>query len=282
MSGAAVLVAVAAAISLWPIGVPVRRLDVATGRSSRSSRRVVLRGRPAGVDRWVVGGLSCVLGVVAVVGVLAGVAAGLATATVLRRRRHRRRDRVREAELDAVLDAVTVMVAELSVGAHPARACRQAAEDLARRMPAPGVAPTLEVVTAMAGRAELGGDVAAGLASTGGHQADAWARIGVAWSTAEQHGLPMADLVQSVRDDLVARRRFAERTRAGLAGARATAAVLAGLPVLGVLLGEAMGAHPVSVLLGGELGGMLLAAGVGLVVLGLWWTERITAKVMTP
>jgi tight adherence protein B len=92
----------------------------------------------------------------------------------------------------------------------------------------------------------------------------------------------MADLVQSVREDLVARRRFAERTRAALAGARATATVLAGLPVLGVLLGEAMGARPVAVLLGGGLGGILLVVGVTLVVAGLAWTRRITEKVMTP
>jgi tight adherence protein B len=279
MSAAALLLALAATVALWPVGVPRDRLDAATGERRPRSR---VRRSVSRLDRWVVGGCACVVGALVVVGASAGVAAGIATAAVLRGRRRRRRERARDAELDAVLDAVTVIVAEMSVGAHPARACRQAADDLARRTQSDGVAPTLEVVTAMAGRAELGGDVAAGLRSVGGERSQAWSRVGVAWSTAEQHGLPMADLVQSVRDDLVARRRFAERTRASLAGARATSTVLAGLPVLGILLGEAMGARPLAVLLGGGLGGILLVVGVVLVVAGLWWTERITAKVMSP
>lgn len=279
MTGAALLLSLAALIALWPVGVPRSRLGTT---APRSPGRDGLPRRGTRVDSWVIAGFACVVGALVVVGAAAGVAAGIATAAVLRHRRRRRRDRAREAELDAVLDAVTVIVAEMSVGAHPARACRQAADDLARRPTTEGVAPTLEVVTAMAGRAELGGDVAAGLQSVGGDRSQAWNRIGVAWRTAEQHGLPMADLVQSVRDDLVARRRFAERTRASLAGARATSAVLAGLPVLGVLLGEAMGARPVAVLLGDGLGGILLVVGVVLVVGGLAWTRRITEKVMTP
>ncbi|GAA1907839.1 type II secretion system F family protein [Williamsia serinedens] len=278
MTAAALWMSLAAVVALWPVGVPRRRVHAATGDDGRPGAR----GRSSRIDGWVVGGCACAVGSLVVVGTAAGVAAGIVTAAVLRHRRRRRRERARDAELDAVLDAVTVIVAEMSVGAHPARACRQAADDLARRPSAEGVAPTLEVVTAMAGRAELGGDVAAGLQSVGGERSHAWARIGVAWRTAEDHGLPMADLVQSVRDDLVARRRFAERTRAALAGARATAAVLAGLPVLGVLLGEAMGARPVAVLLGGGLGGILLVVGVTLVVAGLAWTQRITDKVMTP
>ncbi|WP_299572970.1 type II secretion system protein F [uncultured Williamsia sp.] len=279
MTGAALLMSLAALVALWPVGVPRSRLDATV---STPTVRSGLRRRPTRVDSWVVGGCACVAGALVVVGAAAGVAAGIATAAVLRQRRRRRRDRARDAELDAVLDAVTVIVAEMSVGAHPARACRQAADDLARRASTDGVAPTLDVVTAMAGRAELGGDVAAGLQSVGGDRSQAWHRIAVAWRTAEEHGLPMADLVQSVRDDLVARRRFAERTRASLAGARATSAVLAGLPVLGVLLGEAMGAGPIAVLLGGGLGGILLVVGVVLVVAGLAWTRRITEKVMTP
>lgn len=279
MTGAALLLSLAALIALWPVGVPRSRLDATVPTPSRVNR---LRLRRSRVDSWVIGGCACVVGALVVVGAAAGIAAGIATAAILRHRRRRRRDRAREAELDAVLDAVTVIVAEMSVGAPPARACRQAADDLARRGSTDGGASTLEVVTAMAGRAELGGDVAAGLESVGGDRSQAWSRIGVAWRTAEQHGLPMADLVQSVRDDLVARRRFAERTRASLAGARATSTVLAGLPVLGVLLGEAMGARPIAVLLGGGLGGILLVVGVLLVVGGLAWTRRITEKVMTP
>src|SRR5699024_11225229 len=75
-----------------------------------------------------------------------------------------------------------------------------------------------------------------------------------AWRLAEQHGLGMADLLETVRDDLTARRDHARRIDAGMAGARATAAVLAALPALGIALGQPMGAAPLSVLLGGGIG----------------------------
>ncbi|GAA2056976.1 type II secretion system F family protein [Williamsia deligens] len=279
MSGAVVFLAVAAVVCLWPVAVPTRRLSAVTP-APVDGLAGFRRFLPA--DSWVVGGAVVVLGSLLVVGVSAGIAAGVATSAVVRRRRSRRADRARDRELDAVLDAVTVIVAELSVGAHPALACRQAAEDVNRRTPDDRVDSVADVVTGMAGRAELGGDVAAGLDAVDGAASQTWSRIAVAWRTADHHGLPMADLLQSVREDLVARRRFAERTRAALAGARATAIVLAGLPVLGIGLGQAMGAGPVAILLGGGLGGILLVVGVVLVVTGLWWTERITAKVLSP
>ena len=49
-----------------------------------------------------------------------------------------------------------------------------------------------------------------------------------------------------------------------MAGARTTAAVLAGLPVLGIGLGQLIGADPSSFLLSGGAGGWLLVIGVAL------------------
>jgi tight adherence protein B len=64
-----------------------------------------------------------------------------------------------------------------------------------------------------------------------------------------------------------------------LAGARTTAAVLAGLPVLGILFGELLGAHPLRFLLSGGAGGWLLVAGATLGCCGLMWSDRITGRV---
>lgn len=64
-----------------------------------------------------------------------------------------------------------------------------------------------------------------------------------------------------------------------MAGARATAAILAGLPVLGVLLGQLIGAQPLRFLLGGHAGGWLLVVGTMLVCGGLLWSDRITDRV---
>jgi tight adherence protein B len=214
--------------------------------------------------------------VLVAVGISAGIAASMASgmAYLLYRARHREREVA--AELAALLAALEVMIAELRVGAHPAHACRQAAEDTSG-VRGSAVAETLSM---MAGRSTLGGDVAGGIEKADVRDREAWSRMAVAWRTAEQYGLPIAELLTSVRSDLLARSRFRERTRAALAGAKATAMVLALLPVLGIGLGQAIGASPLSVLLGGGLGGVLLVVGTALVCAGLFWSRRIVGKVV--
>jgi tight adherence protein B len=64
----------------------------------------------------------------------------------------------------------------------------------------------------------------------------------------------------------------------GMAGARATAAILAGLPLLGVLLGQLIGARPLNFLLSGQVGGWLLVVGSTLACAGLLWSDRITGR----
>ena len=63
-----------------------------------------------------------------------------------------------------------------------------------------------------------------------------------------------------------------------MAGARATAAILASLPLLSVLMGQLIGARPIAFLLGGHAGGWLLVGGLGLVCAGLLWSDRITDR----
>jgi tight adherence protein B len=57
--------------------------------------------------------------------------------------------------------------------------------------------------------------------------------------------------------------------------------VLAGLPVLGVGLGQLIGADPVGFLLSGGVGGWLLVIGTTLACIGLLWSDRITRRVLT-
>ena len=65
-----------------------------------------------------------------------------------------------------------------------------------------------------------------------------------------------------------------------MAGARATAAVLAGLPIVGAALGHAIGADPIRFLFAPGAGNWLLFIGVTLSCGGLLWADRITAKVL--
>ena len=96
------------------------------------------------------------------------------------------------------------------------------------------------------------------------------------WRLGQTHGLAIATLMRTAQRDIVERERFAARVEAGMAGARATAMVLAGLPVLGIGLGQLIGADPLSFLMSGGAGGWLLVVGVLLACCGLLWSDRIT------
>jgi tight adherence protein B len=102
----------------------------------------------------------------------------------------------------------------------------------------------------------------------------------VCWQLAQDHGLAIATLMQTAQRDIAERERFSARVDAGMTGARTTAAVLAGLPMLGIGLGELIGAKPVHFLVSGGTGGWLLIIGVTLACAGLLWSDRITAQVL--
>jgi tight adherence protein B len=215
---------------------------------------------------------------VAAIAVLAPVtvaAAGAVIAASIARRRSGSRRRAQRAEESAALQgALSVLVGELRVGAHPVVAFESAAGEVDGT-----VARSL---LAVAARARLGADVAAGLRSVAAHSSvpGYWERLSACWLLAQTHGLAIGALVRAAERDIVERERFASGVTAGMAGARATAAILAGLPVLGVGLGHLIGAEPLRFLLSGGVGGWLLLVGVTLACAGLWWSDRITDRVL--
>ncbi|MCZ4077810.1 type ii secretion system integral membrane subunit [Rhodococcus sp. H36-A4] len=192
-------------------------------------------------------------------------------ATVVRRRKKAQRRRSHRRELDSLVAGLDVVIGELRVGSHPALACASAAADCTGSV-------ALAFGTA-AGRARLGGDACAGLLVEDSPVRVELSRLSAAWHIADTRGLGLADLLGAARQDLLGRSRFRDRTEASLAGARATGTVLSGLPVLGVILGQFMGASPIGVLFGGGLGGVLLVLGSMLACAGLMWTDAITEKV---
>ncbi|HVK20864.1 MAG TPA: hypothetical protein VM677_05840 [Actinokineospora sp.] len=99
-----------------------------------------------------------------------------------------------------------------------------------------------------------------------------------AWRLATRHGLALAEVIEAVRVDLDHRVRFARQVDARMAGPRASAVMLAVLPVLALLLGESMGAAPIAVLIGSTAGQTLLVIGVALACAGVTWTARLTGK----
>jgi tight adherence protein B len=189
-----------------------------------------------------------------------------------RRHRHSRRSVDESRQLETAID---VLVGELRVGAHPAQAFAVAAQEAAE--------PVAGSCRAVAARARLGADVTAGLRNVADSSAlpSHWDRLAVCWQLAADHGLAMSTLMRAAQRDIAERQRFSGQVRSAMAGARATAAILAGLPALSVLLGELVGAHPLAFLLGGHAGGWLLVVGTTLVCGGLLWSDRITDRAVS-
>lgn len=204
-----------------------------------------------------------------------GLAIVVVGATVSLRHRRQRRARSAVQEGRTLETALDVLVGELRAGSHPVGAFCVAADETVG-----AVAVSLRAVAA---RARLGADVTAGLRAAARSSAlpAYWGRLAVCWQLANEHGLSIATLMDAAQRDITERQRFSARMSSGMAGARATAAILAGLPVLGMLLGQLIGARPLSFLLSGRAGGWLLLIGSALACGGLLWSDRITGRVVS-
>lgn len=260
------LTATATALLTWPTRPSRHRLRTLTGPPPR--RRLPVR-RPGPL--LLIGAATATTFALSGIGVAIAVALGGVTIRMLWRAHRQEAQQLSSAE--AMVDAVHGMVAELRSGAHPVVAAESAAKD-AR-------APADAVLSAISATERLGGDLTTTL-----HRCtvDAPALAPVlrplvhAWSLAQRHGLPLADVLDAVRRDVAGRLKFARRVRARMAGPKASGTVLAVLPVLGVLLGEGIGAHPTHVLLSTGIGQTLLAIGTALICAGLCWITRLTSQ----
>lgn len=139
----------------------------------------------------------------------------------------------------------------------------------------------VESVGALSADLQAGQQPADALAALGddARSADAVRHPAVAavWEVSGRSGAPAAAVLDRIEQDLRARADQQREVGAQLAGARSTATLLAVLPLLGIALGVAMGAHPLDVLLGSPMGQVALVVGTGLEALGVFWTSRIVA-----
>ncbi|MFI6821469.1 type II secretion system F family protein [Micromonospora sp. NPDC050187] len=94
---------------------------------------------------------------------------------------------------------------------------------------------------------------------------------------ADRTGAPLAELVERVEADTRAMDRGLAAAAAQAAGARATAWLLAALPLGGIALGYGIGVDPVRVLLHTPVGAGCAVAATVLQVVGLLWAERLGA-----
>ncbi|MGY1855133.1 type II secretion system F family protein [Modestobacter sp. SYSU DS0290] len=259
------LVVLAAALLAWPPAAgAVQRL----GAGSRPRWRLPRPGTTA--HRWAVRyGPAVVLGSAAlllstpVVAALAAVCAAAAARVV----RGRVQAEAEERRTRALAEALGVLVAEVRSGRPLAEAAGAAAAGCPDRVTARALEPVLRLGEPPPLR-------------PGDPLGPALVRLAAAVRLSLRTGCSLAAVVGAVEDDLRARLRTAAELRAAVAGPRASATVLAGLPVLGLLMGAGVGADPWRVLTTTTPGTVLLVVGVGLEVAGLAWSARLVGRVV--
>ncbi|BBH17700.1 hypothetical protein Back2_19870 [Nocardioides baekrokdamisoli] len=228
-----------------------------------SAVALLLPGGPGPVSRgWLIALLPMAL---FVPGPLVGAACVLGASAIgayalLERRRRRA---AADAQAAQVRDHCDQLAADLAAGAPT----RLALTRLADRWP-----EVRRVVEAD----RFGLDVAAAWHSLAAEtRLDSLRWVALAWSYAQQTGVGLAVAMRHVADGLAAQARVDRTVAAELASARATAWLVALLPIGVLAMGSGLGGNPWRFLLLTTPGVCLLGAGLALIWAGLWWLESI-------
>ncbi|MDT4911258.1 MAG: tight adherence protein [Pseudonocardiales bacterium] len=262
---AALAIGAGAAGSTARVGslVAVGRLtSMGVGRGTAAGRPTV----PALRRPWPLAGVA--VGAVAAPLALGGLLLGTAAAAVCgtawlvgRDLVHGRADAARRRHL---LGALRVLIGELEAGARPPAALSAAAEA------GPAYAAMFARAASAAAGAHDAGAVLAGEPDT--------RTLGLAWRLGEETGVALAGVLSRVAADLAGLDEQRRTVAIALAGPRASAGLLAALPLLGIGLGVAMGARPVQFLVGAPAGRAVCCVGVVLDAAGVLWMRRILRR----
>jgi tight adherence protein B len=105
------------------------------------------------------------------------------------------------------------------------------------------------------------------------------AAVAVCWRLADATGAGLADALDRVGEAMRQEHEVVSEAQGQLSSTRATAVLLATLPIAAVAMGSVLGADPLAVLLGSTIGVSCLSAGLALSALGWWWIVRQIASV---
>jgi tight adherence protein B len=173
--------------------------------------------------------------------------------------------RERRARQVAVIEVCDALASELHAGLPAGRALERACEGR------PDWAPIVSAGT-------LGGGVAAAMrlaARVPG--AEGLRAVAAGWEVSDGSGAGLAAVLERIAAGLRSDDDARAEVTACLGPVRATATMLAVLPVFGLALGSSMGARPVAFLLSTTAGGVCLILGLTLASAGVLWVERLAS-----
>jgi tight adherence protein B len=255
----------AAALVLWPDDGALRRTRMAgvLGRGAVRARGPTgVRDLPIPPTAGAIAALSGALLSTPLVAVLGGLAAFLGARVWLVGRAARGSD----GQLRSLADGLGALAADLRSGRSLDAATGAAVTACADSGCGPALARAIRAPEALPSETE---DRVLG---------EALGRIAAAVRLSARTGCSLAAVAGAVEDDLRARHRHRLELRAATAAPRASASLLAGLPLLGLAMGNGVGADPWGVLTGTGVGQVLLVAGVALEAAGLAWSRRLVAR----
>jgi tight adherence protein B len=256
----------AAAVLCWPAGSS--RMRSTRLRPARSRPAVELAALVDSAGAPATGGLTAAVLVAVVSTPLVAALAGICVGSAVRAVRSTRRAAAGRRRARAIAEGLGVLAAELRAG----RSVGDAAGAAVAGCPD-------DVAGAALGRVlRLGAGPPAPAAGVPGDLDEVLGRVAAAVRLSARTGCSLAGVAAAVEDDLRARARAETELRAAVAGPRASAAVLAGLPVIGLLMGSGVGADPWRVLTTTGTGSALLVAGVGLELTGVAWSARLVRR----
>lgn len=184
----------------------------------------------------------------------------------------------RERTREAVVELHRVFAAELRAGRPPSDALAAASAELEHQEGLASLTAELAEVTALA---RAGHDPASALRRAaripGG---GGLGYLAACWKVSAQTGSGLAEVAERLADGLAHDLAHRRDVSAQLAGPRATAVLLALLPLVGLAMGAALARQPLEFLFTTPLGIACLCTGLALEALGLLWTRRMVRRVL--